>query len=162
MTMNMEERTYRYRECFVLTISTLLSSFFLFESIQIFLQRPEADAPGTFPLLLSALMVPLNAALFVGALRGASSRAQPFSSHFDAIKASIQEELPHRVTVSFFATTAYIAFMWAVGFAVSTFLFLLSLTVYLDRGRWKTALLSSAAVTAAIYVVFGLIFRVRL
>lgn len=160
--MNPEQRTWRYREYFVLIVSTLMNFFLLSESVRIFLKKPGADTPGTFPLLLSAVMLLLNICLFAETRHRIPRNTEKFPSLPAALSACVREELPLNVVVTLFATAAYIALMAAAGFAVSTFLFLVGLTVYLDRKKWKVALISSAVITGVIYVIFGMIFRVRL
>ena len=162
--MDLEKRTFRYREYFVLIVAALMNCFFLYESIQIFRQVPEADAPGTFPLLLSVVMIVLSALLFVEAYHQIpkATPEEKFPSLASALAASVKEELPINVVAAFLATMIYIGLIALIGFSVSTFLFLVGLTVYLDRKKWKVAILSSAIITVAIYVVFGLIFQVRL
>ena len=160
--MTLDERTFSFREYFVLTVSALMNCFFLYESIQIFMKKPGADAPGTFPLILSCLMVLLNVFLFAEAHHRIPKCTEKFPSVLSALAASVKAELPVNVVVTFAATIVYVVLMSAVGFVVSTLVFLVGLTVYLDRKKWAVALVSSAVITAAIYVVFGLIFRVRL
>lgn len=160
--MNLEERTRKIREYFVLTVSMLINCFFLYESIQIFLKKPAGDSPGTFPLLLSIAMIILNICVFFESCSKMPKQVEKFPSVLSAIKAAAAEELPINVVASVLATAAYIILMVVIGFLPSTFLFLVGLSVYLDRKNWKVVMLSSAVITILVYVVFGLIFRVRL
>ena len=160
--MNLEERTHKIIENFVLTVCILLNCFFLYESTQIFLKKPTGDSPGTFPLLLSIAMIILNICVFFESRSQMPKQAEKFPSVLSAIKAAAAEELPINVVASVLATVVYIVLMIVIGFLPSTFLFLVGLSVYLDRKNWKVVLLSSAVITILVYVVFGLIFRVRL
>lgn len=160
--MTLEERTQKLREYFVLLFFMLMNCFFLYESTRIFMKKPAADSPGTFPLLLSVVMIVLNICIFFDSRARMPKLTEKFPSALSAVKAAVAEEVPINVVVSILATVVYFVLMLTIGFIPSTFLFLVCLSVYLDRKHWKVVLLSSAVITALVYVIFGLIFRVRL
>ncbi|MDO4493708.1 MAG: tripartite tricarboxylate transporter TctB family protein [Clostridia bacterium] len=161
--MRDEERTYKYREYFVLLGTLAINIFLFYHAVLLYRRKPKLDAPGTFPLLLTSVMLLLNVLVFVETYRKTKGmRTEPFGSRWKAIAAAVAEELPLNVIVSVLATAAYFVLMNAIGFAVSTFVFLVGLSLFLDRGKWKTVLVSSAAITGAIYLIFGVLFHVRL
>ena len=71
--------------------------------------------------------------------------------------------LPQKSVVTFIAICVYAALWQVIGFSLSTLLFFIAESIYLDRKRpiWLTILIGVIA-TVVMYAVFGLSFKVAL
>jgi putative tricarboxylic transport membrane protein len=57
---------------------------------------------------------------------------------------------------------AYILIFIPIGYAVSTFVFMLSVTMYLDREHWVRNLVYAVVFSAVVYTIFVYVFGVQL
>ena len=57
---------------------------------------------------------------------------------------------------------AYILIFIPIGYAISTFLFMLSVTMYLDREHWVRNLVYAVVFSAVVYSIFVYVFGVQL
>jgi putative tricarboxylic transport membrane protein len=57
---------------------------------------------------------------------------------------------------------AYILIFVPLGYAISTFLFMLAATMYLDRERWVRNLIYAVVFSAVVYSIFVYVFGVQL
>jgi len=65
-----------------------------------------------------------------------------------------------RVYLSFGVLVVYLAGMYWIGFAVSTFLMLYIFISWFSSFRWQSRLLSAVAITAVVYGVFHYLLKV--
>ena len=139
-----------------------VSVFLLLASIYMFYISVTTDkpvAPGevsamAFPKVLYAVIILLCIYLIINAVLWLKRHpADPSQEKLPLV--------PRKSWITFLFIVIY-ALMWnVIGFSLSTFLFFFGESWYLDRKRpvWLTALLA-LAVTAVMYIVFTIFFKV--
>ena len=69
---------------------------------------------------------------------------------------------PRKLGVVALLLLAYILIFIPIGYAISTFLFMLSVTMYLDREHWVRNLVYAVVFSAVVYSIFVYVFGVQL
>lgn len=104
---------------------------------------------GMLPTLVVALMMAFGVAVLAGA------RRSPPWAEID------WSDLPHALRVLALAATAAALYV-PLGFALTTVLLLLVLTIVVERRPFLPALAFSIGLTAAVYIVFNILLRTPL
>ena len=161
-----EERTLFYRE---LTLWLVLAAFSVWafgNSILIWKSKKFAvSSCGTFPVVLSGLMVIFSFAIGVSLFRRRKKEERTETKgFFRGILEGFQEEMPGHVGISLLIAVGYVAVIHPVGYVPATLLFLVGEMLYLDQKKHKfwVLILTAAGITLAFYLIFVKLFRVRL
>lgn len=112
------------------------------------------SSAGAFPMAMSAIMVISLSVILLKTLRMPAPAAV-----FERLRTEI---LPATVVVFCGLILVYSLVLNTLGFILSSFLFLLAATTFLQGGRFKRALGLSLLSIICVYVVFRLVFQVVL
>lgn len=113
--------------------------------------------PGVFPMLATGTMI--VAALFILA---DTARRRPEADKPATARRFFAEILPIRHMTLIGLVLLYLLLLPALGFIVSSALFLLAAFQYLWRRHVLVTILLSAGALAAVYVIFRIVFQVVL
>lgn len=160
-----ERKTMLFRESMIWLMFAAISVWAFVSSMEMWKSKEfRISSCGTFPTILSGLML-LFCGLVLIRLIKAKWVSEPASERFLLrLKEAILEEFPSRVIISFLIALAYLALLPFLSYIPATLVFLLAAMFYLDRGKHKKWLILAVAVgiTLAFYLVFGIVFGVRL
>ncbi|MCI9155744.1 MAG: tripartite tricarboxylate transporter TctB family protein [Lawsonibacter sp.] len=161
-----EKKTSFVRERLFLLILAVASVAMLVPSIQMWLKKPGANAPGMFPTIVTAGMLLCDLiALFQLFRAGRRGDADPELHGWDKLKIAIGTEIPFTVFVMMAATILYVLSLSIVGFYIATFLYLIFSIMFLykgDKSKVKQALLVAAGMDLAVYAIIDLIFQIHM
>ncbi|MFP6753248.1 MAG: tripartite tricarboxylate transporter TctB family protein [Pirellulaceae bacterium] len=135
--------------------------FFLLGAIPIARPRTVADAdpgPRAIPLCLSFILLSagiVQTASHLRRTRNSRARQEKLSTPPD------QQRHSHLALGFFFSLWVYLAAIWLAGFILATILYA-TLSMRVLGTRWTTAAVVSALLTAAIYLLFEVVFAVLL
>jgi putative tricarboxylic transport membrane protein len=112
--------------------------------------------PKAVPLAIGVALVATSLALAIrGFVWGRSER--------DAASGEAAPPQDFRkLGVVAFLLLAYILIFIPIGYAISTFLFMMSVTMYLDREHWVRNLVYAVVFSAVVYSIFVYVFGVQL
>ncbi len=115
--------------------------------------------PKAVPIAIGVALGAASLALAIrGFLKGRSERdAAPGAPGEDA-----PPQDPRKLGVVALLLLAYILIFVPLGYAVSTFLFMLAATTYLDREHWIRNLVYAAVFSVVVYSIFVYVFGVQL
>ena len=148
-------------ELVFLWLMVIFSLFWLWQSILVLLKDVGVATGGAFPVACSAIML-IMSLLSIWEVRRAEKPFEKGNAVLAKIKDTIFWLLPRRVVLMMLYVLAYALLLKPIGFILSTFLFLAGGMITLHTKKpWKS-LLISAIMVAAIYVLFQLVFKVRL
>ncbi len=121
-----------------------------------------AVGPRTFPLAIGVAFALASLALLVKGLREASSEeggetAEPVEEEDDALAQS-----PTRLGVIIALLVGYVLLFVSLGYVVSTFLFVLAVTMYLDSRHRIRNLVYAIVFPLVVYFVFTQLLQVQL
>lgn len=161
-----EKRTAFVRErTFLLTLAAA-SIALLIPSVQMWLKKPGANAPGMFPTIVTAGMLLCDVVAFIQLLAGKQSDAGSLDQRgWDKLKITIGTEIPFTVFVMMAATILYVVSLSVIGFYIATFIYLTFSILFLyggDKSKTVQALLVAAGMDAAVYVIIDLIFQIHM
>ncbi len=122
------------------------SLWFTFEALKMPLAAGKAPGSGWLPLILGLLMAFLSALLFIAAARRPVSQDRNVSW-------PTGKGLANNVAIVV-GLAISVALLQLLGYIVSTFVFLLGLTLFLGRYNWKSATAMAVITTAILYWVF--------
>lgn len=161
-----EKRTAFVRERMFLLILAAASIALLIPSVQMWLKKPGANAPGMFPTIVTAGMLLCDVVAFIQLLAGKQSDAENLDqSGWDKLKITIGTEVPFTVFVMMAATILYVVSLSIIGFYIATFIYLTFSILFLyggDKSKTVQALLVAAGMDAAVYVIIDLIFQIHM
>jgi len=154
-----------YVEVILAGFFAIVSGFYVWQSFKLWRKLHFAvSSAGTFPLVTSSGVF-LFSILILGQmfLKKKKKRSQA-SGGRGAFKAALAAETPLRVVLIALIAIVYIFLMPKIGYVISTFLFMMATMLYLNRGniRFWHILGSAACIVAAYYIVFVIVFKVRL
>ncbi len=115
--------------------------------------------PKAVPLAIGVALVVASLALAIrGFFKGSSER--------DAVPGAPGEDAPpqdlRKLAVVALLLLAYILIFVPLGYAISTFLFMLAATTYLDREHWIRNLVYAVVFSVVVYSIFVYVFGVQL
>ena len=115
--------------------------------------------PKAVPIAIGVALGVASLALAVrGFLKGRSARdAAPGAPGEDA-----PPQDPRKLGVVALLLLAYILIFVPLGYAISTFLFMLAATTYLDREHWIRNLVYAVVFSVVVYSIFVYVFGVQL
>jgi putative tricarboxylic transport membrane protein len=140
---------------FVFAVAYLVAAFAIPESS--FENTPVG--PKAVPIAIGVALGVASLALAIrGFLKGRSAR--------DAAPGAPGEDAPpqdlRKLGVVALILLAYILIFVPLGYAISTFLFMLAATMYLDRERWVRNVIYAVVFSAVVYSIFVYVFGVQL
>jgi putative tricarboxylic transport membrane protein len=140
---------------FVFAVAYLVAAFAIPESS--FENTPVG--PKVVPIAIGVVLGAASLALAIrGFLKGASER--------DAAPGAPGEDTPpqdlRKLGVVTLLLLAYILIFVPLGYALSTFLFMLAATMYLDREHWVRNLAYAIVFSVVVYSIFVYVFGVQL
>jgi putative tricarboxylic transport membrane protein len=140
---------------FVFAVAYLVAAFTIPESS--FENAPVG--PKAVPIAIGVALAAASLALAVrGFLKGVSER--------DASPGAPGEDTPPqdlgKLGVVALLLLAYILIFVPLGYAVSTFLFMMAATTYLDRDRWIRNVVYAVVFSVVVYSIFVYVFGVQL
>jgi hypothetical protein len=167
------------REAWSAGALALLAVFTLLESLRLDIGSATQPGPGFFPLVLSAALCAVAAALLLNgwrrrawvtssavalpAMREPASAAEQAAAVTDAPAADSHEPLDRsKLVATVAAFVAYIAVFERLGFIVATVGFLAFLFGALARYRWPLAIAAAVGVTVVAHLVFDVGLQLRL
>lgn len=136
------------------------SAFLLFFSLFMLWQAYQisgfssVSSAGAFPMAMAAIMALTAAISLLRALR--------LPKPAGGMKLFVKEIVPPTVVVFSLMIFAYSLLLQPLGFVLSSFVFLLVSSWFLQAGQFKRALLLSVISIVCVYIVFRLIFQVVL
>ena len=144
-----------------LWLMVVFSLFWLWQSMLVLLKDVGIATGGAFPVACSSIML-IMSLLSLWEIRKKENGCDKELPLFTKIKETIGWLVPARVAIMMVLVLAYALLLKPIGFILSTFLFLSAGMISLHTKKpWKSILVS-ACMVAAIYVIFQLIFKVRL
>lgn len=163
------KKTDRVRSYLVIGLMLILSAAALFGSLQIYLKRPGLAEAGTYPLLMSALMVVCMAGALLEvrrlsrAERKEEDGAEESLSPEQALLAALKAEFPARTVFLGACMLGYGVLFHFVGFYISTAVFMIVTMLGLYRGKKvKLTLIVTAVTLVCVYVIIQKIFNIPL
>ena len=148
-------------EIVFLWLLVIFSLFWLWQSMLVLLKDVGVATGGAFPVACSSIML-IMSLLSIWEVRHAEKPFEKGLAVLAKIKETVFWLLPRRVVLMMLYVLAYALLLKPIGFILSTFLFLSAGMITLHTKKpWKS-LIISAAMVAAIYVIFQLVFKVRL
>lgn len=162
------KKTDRIRSYLVIGLMLILSAAALIGSLQIYLKRPGLAEAGTYPLLMSALMVVCMAGALMEVRR--LSRAERKEDEAEeslplgkALLAALKAEFPARTVFLGACMLGYGVLFHFVGFYISTAVFMMVTMLGLYRGKKvKLTLIVTAVTLVCVYVIIQKIFNIPL
>lgn len=157
----MNERVRLKGEQGFFVILGLVSVCFSILSLKMFLSAPTLSGEGTVPLLCCIVML-VTTAMSIMELRGYPRAFEKGLPLVERAKETLQYLFPGKVGIITVYCVIYGVILNLVGFAVSTFIFLVGSMLTLSAGKKLRTVLVSIATTVAIIVLFQFIFKVQL
>lgn len=157
----MNERMRLKGEQGFFVILGLISVFFSLVSLKMFLTAPTISGEGTVPLLCCIVML-VTTAMSIMELRGYPRAFQKGVPLVEKAKETLRYLFPGKVGIITLYCVLYGVILNLVGFAISTFVFLVGSMLTLSAGKKLRNVLVSLITTVAIIVLFQYIFRVQL
>jgi len=161
-----EKKTEFVRELFFLILLGAASIALLIPSIQMWLKKPSANAPGMFPTIVTFGMLLCDGIALVQLLGRKKAKCLDMDeSGWDKLKFVIVTEVPFTVFVMLAATLLYVASLKIIGFYIATFIYLTFSIIFLykgDRSKIVQALLVAVGMDLAVYVIIDLIFQIHM
>lgn len=154
-----------YLEVILALFFAAVSGFFVWQSLKLWSRlRYAASSAGTFPFFLSSLIF-LFSVFILGQIFYKEKKNRAVNGKKKgSLKAALAAETPFRVVLVALMAMIYVFVMPKIGYVISTFIFTMATMLYLNRGNikfWRT-LGSSIGVVAAYYIIFVIVFKVRL
>lgn len=152
------------RELFFLLVLTALSCILVALSLQLFLKKPQANGPGTYPLIASGGMLLCSLIAIVSLVRKKKQNGGK-TAPMKSLKLCLVTEVPFTVLVMAIATIAYVVAMSLVGFYISTFVYMSFSSFFLFEGKKEKllqSLLVGAGTSFAIWLIIGQLFQIRM
>ena len=163
------KKTDRVRSYLVIGLMLILSLAALAGSLQIYLKRPGLAEAGTYPLLMSGLMVLCMVSALMEARRlGRAKRTQEDEAEESlslgqALLAALKAEFPARTVFLGACMLGYGILFHFVGFYISTAVFMVVTMLGLYRGKKvKLTLIVTAVTLVCVYVIIQKIFKIPL
>lgn len=155
----MNKRTLEKGELGFIAVLGLFGLVCLAASLRIFVKAPTLNGEGTIPLITSLVLLAMTAVMLF--------EARGFPRGFEKGAGRKVRELfrflfPGMVGVIVLYSLVYAVLLGVVGFAVSTFIFLVGAMVTLNRANPVRSFVISAITLACIIVLFQFIFKVQL
>jgi len=161
-----EKKTEFVRELFFLIILGAASIALLIPSIQMWMNKPNANAPGMFPTIVTVGMLLCDGIALVQLLGKKTAEGSDMDEiGWEKLKFIIGTEVPFTVFVMMAATLLYVASLKIIGFYIATFIYLTFAIVFLykgDRSKIVQALLVAAGMDLVVYIVIDLIFQIHM
>ena len=161
-----EKKTEFVRELFFLIILGAASIALLIPSIQMWMNKPNANAPGMFPTIVTFGMLLCDGIALVQLLGKKTAEGSDMDEiGWEKLKFIIGTEVPFTVFVMMAATLLYVASLKIIGFYIATFIYLTFAIVFLykgDRSKIVQALLVAAGMDLVVYIVIDLIFQIHM
>lgn len=157
----MEKRTQQKGERGFLLVLGLFSLICLIASLKMFLTAPKLSGEGTVPALCALVML-VSTVVILLELRG---MPRPFEDGIPLVrkaKETFAYLFPGKVGIIILYCALYAVMLNFIGFAVSTFLFLVFSMMTLNHQNKLRTLVISAITVLCILVVFQYIFQVQL
>ncbi len=112
-----------------------------------------AVGPKAVPMAIGTALAAAAVALLVRGLRGTNEEISEDDTPAQDFR---------KLAVVALLLLGYILVFVPLGYAISTSLFVMGATTYLDRGRWVRNLVYAVVFSAVVYSVFVFVFGVRL
>ncbi len=109
--------------------------------------------PGFLPFLTGALLAALSFAFYIQSRRSVGQEAKPFWRNRDR---------GTKMVLTVFALLAYGLLIEQIGFATTTFVFLIFLLKVVEPQRWRVAILGSVLISGVAYGIFELLLQSQL
>jgi len=135
-------------------ILLLFSGYIIWQSSQMPIQAQFGPGRGFLPLWLGVILAVLSIALLFEAVKRPTDQDEP--SPFPDKKGVLA------VVLVVVGLIAYPLMMNALGYVLTTFIFVMFLMLAVQRNSILTTLLTSAIITLIMYLIFDLALKVRL
>lgn len=122
----------------------------------------ETVGPRVFPMAIGIALALASLALLVQGIREASSDEGGKAVEHDEDESDTLAQSPIRLSVIIALLFSYILLFIPLGYIISTLLFILTITVYLDSRRWIRNLVYAIVFALVVYFVFTQLLRVPL
>lgn len=139
----------------------IFSAICLVASLKLFLSAPKLAGEGTVPLLCSLVMLGMTAVILME-MRGCEKAFEDNLPLVSKAKEMFEYLFPGKVGLIVVYCLVYAVLLGVVGFAVSTFAFLVISMITLNSKKKIRMLVISAITMVCIIVVFQYIFQVQL
>lgn len=130
-------------------------------SARLFVQAPTLNGEGTVPLITSLILLCMTIVI-LAELRGCPRGFEKGAALGRKVRELFQFLFPGMVGVIILYCLVYAILLGIMGFAVSTFVFLVCSILTLNRERKVRTFVISAVTLAGIMVLFQFIFKVQL
>ena len=157
----MEKKTRQKGDMGFLIALGLFSLLCLLASAKLFFRAPKLSGEGTIPLLCSLVMM-VTSCLLIAERKG---YPQPFADRLPLVRKAKETFVflfPGKVGVIVLYCVLYAIMLPLVGFAVSTFGFLVLSMLTLHHEKRVRSLVISAVTMLCILVIFQYLFQVQL
>lgn len=154
-------KKYEKGELFFLWFMVAFCAFWVWQSALVLKQEPGASGGGAFPFACSVIML-LMSLLSIWETRKYEKAFPKVHGAVAKIGETLTWLFPKNVLFTMFYVLVYALVLKKIGFILATFMFLAACMITVRTEKpWKSILISAASV-AVIYVIFQLLFRVRL
>jgi hypothetical protein len=157
----MKTRKLEKGEISVLVGFAFISTILFFLSLRMYLAKPVLSSQGAFPLIVTSLMIIMVVLMFIE-LKQYEKAFDNSISVWRKIKSTGTLIFPGKILHVLLMVLLYTMTMPLMGFAISTFLFLLITMFILSREKIKRIFLTSAGIVVAIVIIFQFVFKVNL
>ena len=157
----MEKRTPQKGERGFLLALGLFALICFIASLKLFIDAPKLSGEGTIPALCALVMLLMTGAILLE-LRGGPRPFEDGLPLFKKAKETFAFLFPGKVGIIVLYCVLYAIALGLIGFAVSTFLFLLLSLITLSHENMLRTLVIAGVTTVSILVLFQYIFQVQL
>ena len=157
----MEKRTPQKGERGFLLALGLFALICFIASLKLFIAAPKLSGEGTIPALCSLIMLLMTGAILLE-LRGGPRPLEDGLPFVKKAKDTFAFLFPGKVGIIVLYCVLYAVALSFIGFAVSTFLFLLLSMITLSHKNMLRTLVIAGVTTVSILVLFQYIFQVQL
>lgn len=157
----MDNQRIRKGEKSTIIIAIVFSLFMLLQSIKILIENPGLSHPGTFPTIVSIVMV-ISSCSMIFEMKGFHSAYDKGIKPKESIMSSLKWVFPREVIIMIIAVFAYGIALSRLGFRITTFLYLFILMKWYNAGKLVKILAIAVGFLIGILIVFEAIFKVAL
>jgi len=164
---NRDRNTFAIREYAVILFFVAIACISLAESVRILQEKPQVNSPGLLPIVLSGIMAVCITIILTQTKKQIPKDREIYDSKIKLISDAVREEFPIDMVGTVLITIAYLLVLDVLLYVPATILFMIALMLFFGRKKLGikdllTFALTAAGVTAAIYVIFGMVFLVTL
>jgi putative tricarboxylic transport membrane protein len=140
----------------ILGLTILLTAVYFYATSQIpTLEIGDPLGPKAFPRLLGIGMV-ITAAMLIGEMWRARKTATSPDTAADTAPGAAPEGKGHYLVIMAVVAATFVYFLVfeKLGYIISTTIFLIGLTAYFNRGKWKANVLTAVLYSVGSYIMF--------